>query len=73
MLDNNTSVKIPEALKAYRKPRLDIHETAHVCCTTPSQIRKEICTKGHFLGMKSIKIGVKHTFAIEDIAKMMQG
>ena len=73
MSENHKQIDVPEALRAYKKPRLDIHETAYICCTTANQIRKEICNKGHYLGMRSIKVGIKHTFSIEDIAKVLQG
>lgn len=52
---------------------ISTQETAFAFGIVPQTLRKHLCNKGSFHGVKPIKIGDRWHFSVIDLAKLMQG
>lgn len=65
---------IPDGLKKFASGRdiLSLNDTAFLLSVAAQTIRKELHLYGHFHGLNNVKIGGRHYFKVEDIAKIIE-
>ena len=61
------------ALIAQNRDNILTHEVGLVTNTATQTIRKHLCQKGTFHGIKPIKIGGRLQFPVMEIAKLLRG
>ena len=70
-----SSQEIPEGLARLANGRDNIltHELGLATNTATQTIRRHLCQKGSFHGLKPIKIGGRLQFPVCDVAKLVRG
>jgi hypothetical protein len=66
---------IPEGLARLANGRDNIltYELGLATNTAAQTIRKHLCEKGSFHGIKPIKIGGRHQFPVSEVARLVRG
>ncbi|QKM64649.1 hypothetical protein DCO17_05005 [Polynucleobacter tropicus] len=72
---NYLDIDLPVGLAKIANGRdlISTHETAFAFGIVPQTLRKHLCTKGSFHGVKPIKIGERWHFSVRDLALLMRG
>jgi hypothetical protein len=72
---NSTISDLPEGLAKIANGRdlISTHETAYAFGIVPQTLRKHLCLKGNFHGVKPIKIGDRWHFSVKDLAQLIRG
>ena len=72
---NNTISSLPDGLAKIANGRdlISTHETAYAFGIGPQTLRKHLCIKGNFHGVKPIKIGDRWYFTVKDLAPLIRG